>query len=171
MPLTRLAHSIIDGVADVKDQVFDAIMKYVGGDLLFYRAGQPDGLVAAQCEAWDPILAWARETFGSRFILTEGVMPVVQPERALAAARAVLPLDAWRLGALHAATTLTGSALLGLALMHGRLAAGEAWAAANIDEDWNMAQWGRDEMALARRAFRWEEMQAAAVVLESLRGT
>ena len=28
-----------------------------------------------------------------------------------------------------------------------------------------MAQWGRDEMALSRRAARWREMQAAALIL------
>ena len=80
-----------------------------------------------------------------------------------------LSRHAWRLGAMHSATSLTGSALLSLALMRGRLTADEAWAAANVDEDWQMSQWGRDEMALQRRAFRWEEMRAAAVVLEALR--
>jgi len=32
----------------------------------------------------------------------------------------------------------------------------------------NMAQWGRDEMAMARRAFRFAEFSAAAMVLKSL---
>jgi chaperone required for assembly of F1-ATPase len=38
-----------------------------------------------------------------------------------------------------------------------------------VDEDWNMAQWGRDELALERRAYREAEMHAAARVLELLR--
>jgi chaperone required for assembly of F1-ATPase len=66
-------------------------------------------------------------------------------------------------------TTLTGSALLALALALGRITVEEAWAAAHVDEDWQMAQWGRDEQALDRRAFRWDEMRAAATVLELLR--
>ena len=70
--------------------------------------------------------------------------------------------DLWRLGALNVVTTLTGSALLALALAAGRLDADEAWAAAHVDEDWNMEFWGRDELALARRAYRFAEMQAAA---------
>jgi len=41
-------------------------------------------------------------------------------------------------------------------------------AAAHVDEDWNMEQWGRDELALERRAFRFAEFQAAAKVLRSL---
>ena len=40
-----------------------------------------------------------------------------------------------------------------------------AWDAANVDEDWNMAQWGRDELALERRAARFADMQAAGTVL------
>ena len=51
-------------------------------------------------------------------------------------------------------TTLTGSALIALALARGVLSAEAAWQAAHVDEDWNMAQWGKDEMALERRAFR-----------------
>ena len=79
------------------------------------------------------------------------------------------PRDLWRLGALNAATTLTGSALLALAVAAGRLTLDEAWAAAHVDEDWNKAFWGRDTLALERRAFRLAEMQAAASVLAALR--
>ena len=38
--------------------------------------------------------------------------------------------------------------------------------AAHLDEDWNMQQWGRDELALQRRAYRYAELQAAAKVLQ-----
>ena len=65
-------------------------------------------------------------------------------------------------------TTLTGSALIALALAHGRLTAEEAWRAAHVDEDWNIEQWGGDGTALERRAFRFAELQAAATVLRSL---
>src|SRR5258707_5412699 len=41
MPLTRLANAIIDGVADRPLPVADEIAKYLGSDLLFYRAGSP----------------------------------------------------------------------------------------------------------------------------------
>jgi chaperone required for assembly of F1-ATPase len=80
---------------------------------------------------------------------------------------AAIPGDPWRLGALHSVTTLTGSALLALALARGRITADEAWAAAHVDEDWNMEQWGRDELALERRAYRYAELQAAATVLKN----
>ncbi len=44
MPLTRLANSIIDGVAPSPQPVAAEIEKYLGTDLLFYRAAEPAGL-------------------------------------------------------------------------------------------------------------------------------
>jgi chaperone required for assembly of F1-ATPase len=169
MPLTRLANSVIDGVADAPAAVAADAGKYLASDLVCYRAEAPEGLVARQAGAWDPILAWAHETLGARFLPAQGMTYVAQPESALAAARAAFPHDPWQLGAFHAVTTLTGSALLALAALHGRLTAEEAWQVAHVDEDWNMEFWGRDELALERRAARFAEMQAAATVLAELR--
>jgi len=115
------------------------------------------------------ILDWARTALGARFVLSEGIVFVTQPAGAIAAARAAIPADPWRLGAAHVVTTLTGSALIALALLSGQLSVADAWATAHVDEDWNMAQWGRDELALERRAYREAEMQAAGRVLALLR--
>ena len=167
MPLTRLANAVIDGVADSPGPVVAEIEKYLASDLLFYRAGGPQQLRERQAQHWDPILNWAAEALGAQFTLGQGVVHVAQPAAALHAARAALPTDPWRLGALHAVTTLTGSALIALALARGFVTAEQAWAAAHVDEDWNMEQWGRDELALQRRAFRFAEFQAAATVLRS----
>jgi chaperone required for assembly of F1-ATPase len=165
MPLTRLANSIIDGVVDKPEPVIREIARYLGSDLLFYRVEGPERLVARQAALWDPLIGWARDELGARFMLGEGVVYVEQPDTSLAAARAAIPADPWQIGALSSVTTLTGSALLALALLRGRISVEEAWTAANVDEDWNLELWGRDELALQRRAFRFTEMQAAATVL------
>jgi chaperone required for assembly of F1-ATPase len=168
MPLTRLANAIIDGVADRPAAVAADVEKYLASDLVCYRASAPRGLIERQARHWDPILQWASETLGARFLLGDGVGYVAQPASALTAARAAIPGDPWRLGAVQVVTTLTGSALIALALLRARLTADEAWAAAHVDEDWNMEQWGRDELALQRRAFHFAELKAAATVLGSL---
>jgi len=165
MPLTRLVNSIIDGVAIAPAPVAEEVAKYLGSDLVCYRADTPAGLVARQAQHWDPILDWARDTLGARFVLAEGVMFAAQPDHAIVAASAAIPSDPWRLGAVNVITTLTGSALIALALSQGRLTLDDAWTAAHVDEDWNMSQWGRDELALDRRAKRFAEMQAAGTVL------
>jgi chaperone required for assembly of F1-ATPase len=166
MPLTRLANSIIDGVIDTPSPVAREVERYLACDLVFYRAGGPVGLVMRQAMAWDPVLAWAREATGARFLLSEGIVFVTQPPQALAAASSAIPKHPWRLGAVHTITTLTGSALIAIALAQGALSVDAAWAAAHVDEDWNMQFWGRDELALEHRAARFSEMQAAAAVLE-----
>ncbi|HEY4920296.1 MAG TPA: ATP12 family protein [Xanthobacteraceae bacterium] len=166
MPLTRLANTIIDGVVAARPEIVAEIEKYLGSDLVYYRAEAPDALVMRQERHWDPILAFARDDLAARFVVTQGVNFVTQPAEAIEAARHAIPRDPWRLGAVHAVMTLTGSALIALALARGAVSPDAAWAAAHVDEDWNMEQWGRDELALARREARLAEVQAAVRVLE-----
>jgi chaperone required for assembly of F1-ATPase len=170
MPLTRLVNVILDGIAQRPQPVAAEIAKYLASDLLFYRAASPPGLVERQRLHWDPVLSWAADTLGAGFEPTVGVTHVTQREQALKAAALAIPDDAWRLGAVHSVTTLTGSALLALALARGRLSVEHTWEAANVDEDWNMEQWGRDELALERRGFRLAELEAAATVLRCVTG-
>jgi chaperone required for assembly of F1-ATPase len=168
MPLTRLANSIIDGVADRREEVAADVVKYLGSDLLFYRADGPEGLVAKQGAAWDPVVRWAADELGSRFVLAEGIVYARQPDHAIAAARTAIPDDAWIVGALHSITTLTGSALLALALLRRFRDAEATWRAAHVDEDWNFETWGFDDHAMARRAARETEFKAAALVLDAM---
>ncbi len=168
MPLNRLANTIIDGVAQSQSEVAAEIEKYLAADLVFYRAERPQGLVDRQAAAWDPVLAWGRAALGSHFEPTQGMVHVTQSPQSLRLAGAAIPRDPWRLGALHAMTTLTGSALIALAFAGGAMSLAPAWSAAHVEEDWNMELWGRDELALERRAWRFAEMQAAAEVLRSL---
>jgi chaperone required for assembly of F1-ATPase len=168
MPLTRLANSVVEGVIERVDAVADDLARYLNSDLLFYRAGHPEALVARESAHWDPVLFWAADTLGAHFILAEGVVHVRQPETAVAAARGALPGDPWSVAALHVVTTLTGSALLALALFHGALDADQVWAAAHVDEDWNAEKWGHDEEVVCRRAARLVDFRAAAQMLNAL---
>jgi chaperone required for assembly of F1-ATPase len=176
MPLTRMVNSAIDGVAAQIEPTIAEIGNYAGSDLVCYRAGEPEALVIAQSAAFDPVLAFARRTLGAQFICAEGVIHVEQPESSrravIDAVRAVGrdPASApFALAALHVMTTLTGSALLALAVAHGEMTAEEAWSAAHVDEDYQMRLWGADGEALERRARRWSEMAAAARLLETVR--
>jgi chaperone required for assembly of F1-ATPase len=170
MPVTRIANSAIDGVAAAMKETRAELAGYVETDMLFYRAAIPEKLAAAQVVAYDPVLEWARETFGAMFMLAEGILHLRQPERsvqAVQAAQAALE-GPFALAALHVMTTLTGSALVALAVFSGRLTASEAWRIAHVDEDFQISQWGEDDEAMARRAARWREMEAAAQVAAAL---
>jgi chaperone required for assembly of F1-ATPase len=164
MPLTRLVNSALDGVAADPEGVRADLLRYAASDLLCYRAGDPARLVERQSTAWDPVLDWAHDALGARFILADGVMFAQQPERALAAVgEALAGLDSpLALAALHTMTSLTGSVLLALAVARRQLTAAQAWTAAHVDEDYQAELWGADDEAMERRAARWREMDAAA---------
>src|SRR6201999_1301951 len=133
MPMTRFANSVVDAVVDRVAVVRDDIAKYLNSDLLFYRAGYPEALVEREAVHWDPVLFWAADELGAHFILAQGIMHVSQPEAAVAAARDALPHDPWSVAALHVVTTITGSALLALALHEDARDAEQVWAAAHVD--------------------------------------
>jgi chaperone required for assembly of F1-ATPase len=70
--------------------------------------------------------------------------------------------------ALHVVVSMTSSALLGLALWRRRFDAEHIWRLAHIDEDHQIAKWGEDDEAMARRKNHFRDMKAAAFVIGEL---
>ncbi len=167
MPVTRLVNTALDGVTGGEPAIRADILGYARSDLLCYRAGEPQGLVEQQRAPWDPVLAWAEKLLSVRFKLAQGVVHVEQPRDVLSAVESRLAAytDPFRLTGLSMATSLTGSALLALAVAEGFLGTNDAWRAAHVDEDWNIAQWGEDGEAMARRADRYRDFVAAMIAL------
>ena len=169
MPVTRLANTAVDGVADQVKEVLADVRLYSSSDLVCYRSEGPEALAELQSLAWDPYLEWAKTAFGARFFLAQGVMPVEQPAAALEAIGRVLEKYAtFAAACLHSMTSLTGSALLALAVTEGQVSAEQAWRDAHVDEDSTISQWGADKQAAVRRAYRWTEMKAAADLLRAV---
>jgi len=169
MPLTRLANTALDRVAVRKDPVVEEIAAFGQSDLLCYRASTPIELVERQVQAWTPLLRWAEEHLGAALLVTEGIMHVDQPADAVAALKsAVAALDPFRLAGLHTLTTISGSLVLGLAVVTGKLSADEAYVLSLIDETYQAEQWGSDEEAEQRLRNREAEIRAAGVFLELL---
>ncbi len=164
MPLTRLANSALDGVAESRAAVIDDLVRYAGSDLVCYRAGEPERLVAEQAAAWDPVLAAIRAETGAQFVLSQGVTFVAQPPGTVEAVRAWIEREpsTFRVAALHVMTTLTGSVLVAMACAMGRLSPEEAWRAAHADELYQESVWGQDAQAMARREARRTDFLAAA---------
>ncbi len=167
MPVTRLANTAIDGVAPRMNEVRADILSFAGTDALCYRAEEPEGLVAEQSRHWDPVLHWAEERLDARFVLAAGIVHVAQPQATMEAIEEALQkiAEPFVLAGLHVATTLTGSALLALALHRRELDGEQAWVAAHVDEDWNIRAWGGDVEAEARRAKRYLDFRAAELAV------
>ncbi|MTH97383.1 ATP12 family chaperone protein [Roseibium sp. RKSG952] len=166
MPLTRISNSAIDAVEDRFSEVADDITKFAGTDALCYRADGPETLVERQNQQWEPVVAWAEGLLGGRFVRVEGLIHKEQPKAVLEAYRARLQaFSALQLAALHTITSLTGSALLALALAEGVRSADDVWSAAFVEEDWNAEQWGEDTEAAHVRAYKRKEFDAAVLIL------
>lgn len=167
MPLTTLVCTALDAVAGKKSDVAEEIARYAQSDLLCYRAEAPRELVERQEKGWDPVLAWAARALSVPFRCTTGLMAVEQsPKVATAVLEILQPLGPLRLSAVHVLTTLTGSAVLALAVLVRRLTVEEAWRLAHIDEDWQVEKWGADREAGERTAARMKDARAAAKLLD-----
>ncbi|RWX63181.1 ATPase [Mesorhizobium sp. M4B.F.Ca.ET.089.01.1.1] len=171
MPVMRLVNTAIDGVASDPQAVLEDILRFASSDLLCYRADGPQGLVDRQNQLWDLVIDWARSALGARFLLAEGIVHVEQPRETIAVLGAHLAQrnEPLRLAAIHVMTSLTGSALLAMAVDFGELDGETAWAAAHVDEDWQIEHWGQDAEAVARRSARKRDMLAAIGLLEALK--
>ncbi len=151
MPLTRLVNTAIERVPVNRGPVVEQTLSLGKSDLVCYRAEYPQTLVARQAEDWDPLLDWLEQRHGARLATAQGIQFVEQPAEALMALeKAVWAHDDFALTGLSAASSVLGSLVLGLALLEGRLSAGEAFRLATLDEAFQAAQWGEDAEAQAR---------------------
>jgi len=170
MPVTRLINTAIDGVATDMQAVKEDIIRYAGTDLLCYRAEAPDQLVEQQNQLWDPVIDWAQNALSARFELAAGVMHIDQPPESISAFSVHVGQidDPAVLAATHVVMTLTGSAILAMAVCKGHLECENAWKLAHVDEDWNISLWGEDEETSERRAKRFLDMNAACEVIKAM---
>jgi chaperone required for assembly of F1-ATPase len=169
MPLTGLANAAIDRVAPDPEAFARGLASYGESDLLCYRAEQPRGLVARQAELWDPLLAWARRRFDVDFEVVSGIMHRPQPAGTVARlSQAVAARSAFELAALSPLVTVSGSLVIALALHEGAIDLEEAWAAASLDEAWQLEQWGADAEAEAALENRRRDFEAGYRFLQLL---
>lgn len=163
MPMTGLANAAIDQIAPDPVRFAHDIAAYGESDLLCYRADAPEALVARQAEQWQPLLDWAAERYGVRFVVTQGIVHVAQPQETLARlTAAVEALDPFTLAALFKLVTISGSLVIGLAAVEQTFPLARLWQAAELDELWQAEQWGDDDEALGRRVARHADFATAA---------
>ena len=162
MPVTRASNAAIDKVAEQQTEVADLIAAYGDSDLLCYRADGPEGLIARQAEAWDPLLDWAADTFDARLTPIVGLMPQPQNPDALSKLSAqVHAMDAFTLTAFHDLVGLSGSLIIGFAALRGHGDIETLWQTSRIDELWQEEQWGEDEEAQKMSAAKRDQFFAA----------
>ena len=163
MPLTRLLNITIDRIALDREAILAEIGAYADTDLLYYRAPD-DVLCLRQEKAFTPVLAWFQQTYGAAFILTDGVMPVVQPPASLEKIAAVFAAaNAATLASLAMMVPLLGSALLAIAILQGGVDVETALKIARLDEDFQAETWGMDADTAANWNAKCRDIRAAAL--------
>jgi ATP synthase F1 complex assembly factor 2 len=127
---TSLAARAIDAMNDVatRKDVRIALLKYLDTDTIWYFSSffagpayppdpprfsfhqdYPDTLVRLQDKHWNPLLAWARDTFNTEFYTSQSVLFSAQPD----ATKRVLDeelekLDSWKLAGCVSFTLIFG---------------------------------------------------------------
>jgi len=169
MPFMTLSSTTIDSVIPQVEAIALNLAAYGGSDLVCYRAENPDSLIKLQHDAWQPLVAWVKDRYGIRLIVTSGVVHVAQDAASLAKFNdIVLAFDAYRLTVLHEFTTLSGSLVIALAIMDGHITAEEGLERSLVDETFQANFWGADAEADARHAIRQAEFMNAKTFLSLL---
>ena len=170
MPITKAVNTALDRTAPEYEAVADLVAEYGGSDLICYRAEAPDGLIARQRAAWDPLVQWAADRHQARLITTSGVIHVLQPETGQQALRdAVRAYDPFELTGLYDLDALSGSLIIGLAVAEKEMTPEDGWAASRVDHSWQEDQWGVDDEAAAQAAYKAAEFAQAARLIELAR--
>lgn len=171
MKATGLANAALDQIAGNQAGFAAGIAQYGESDLLCYRADAPLELARRQAAQWDPILDWARRRYDVAFNVTSGIVHVAQPpETLLRLGGAVSALDPFPLAGLSILVTLSGSLVCGLAALEGAFAPDLLWDSSELEELWQVEQWGEDAEASARRALRRTEFLHAISFCDMGRG-
>jgi len=169
MPFTGLANAAIDRVAPDQEAFARGLALFGESDLLCYRAEGPAALVVRQSAEWDPILAWARRRFDVDFEVVQGIMHRPQPEMTLRQlGHAISSYGPFQLAGLSPLVTIGGSLVIALALAEEAITLDAAWAAASLDEAWQLEQWGEDADAAAVLEARRQEFAAGYRFLKLL---
>jgi chaperone required for assembly of F1-ATPase len=168
MPLTKLANTALDRATAERQSVLDEIVAYAGSDLVCYRADRPPELVKLQEQHWQPVLEWAEDHLNAAFTSTNSITHIQQSEDCLRAVRKhIEALDQWQLTGVYIVMTLTGSCVLAL-MAQAKHPADRIWAAAHVDEDYQISQWGEDHEAFERRKGRKREFDGLVQFFEML---
>jgi chaperone required for assembly of F1-ATPase len=169
MPLTRLVNVAIDRAPETRAGLVESIAGYAATDLICFRAPSPQRLREAQAEAWDPLVAWAGAALGLRLVAGDGLE--VHPDNASAVSglRALAQgLDDFHLTGLAHAVGVTGSGVVGFALLRGFLDGDAAYGAATVDERFQVAQWGEDDEARKRLEATAQDIKALDLFFRAL---
>lgn len=161
--LRDMADYAIDVVSAEPAALRADLLRYAETDTLCYRADPGEALYRRQLERWEPLLSAAEARHGVQFARISGIIHQPQPSETLTRlGQHLAGLDPFTLAALNTLTSLSASLVIGLAALEPAADAGALWIAAELEEEWQAEQWGRDAEAEERRTRRAKAFADAA---------
>lgn len=169
MPITQLAFAAIDWTPKSRVQLAEYVVAYADTDLCAHRAEAPVELVANQAAIWGPLLVWVQAAHGVTLPVVAGIIAAApDPQTRERLSAYVASLDDFRLTALGQAAGLSGSAVIALAMLDGRLDGKGAFEAAALDNLWALKRWGEDAEARAKLDRQAQEFDNIARFVEAV---
>ncbi|KAL6307941.1 ATP12-domain-containing protein [Sparassis latifolia] len=148
LPLTSLASRAIDAFKDedMRKEARAQLLKYLETDTICFHQDRPPALVSLQRKHWDPLLAWARSTFGVDIHTTDSFVVLSQPPETLKKFDEVMSeFDFWEMASMERATYASKSFLIALALVMRNFTVEEAAKAAHVEVNSQIELWGEVE--------------------------
>ncbi|KAF8212389.1 ATP12-domain-containing protein [Mycena galopus ATCC 62051] len=148
LPMTALASRAIDAMVDetTRAEVRQALLEYLDTDTICFYQDYPPQLVELQAQHWDPLLSWARSTFGVELHTFDSVLSNSQPDETKSKMNEVLStFDQWEMAAMERATYATKSFIIALALIKQQLSVEQAALAAQVEVASQIQWWGEVE--------------------------
>ena len=170
MPLTSLSATAIDHMGDAETRRLhvETLLKHFRTDVC--RVRSPDeGTAARQRRAHDDIVAWATREFGPTETSDSIFGPETSEKTVETLRRRLHAMCAWELTCAFALSAATKSLLIGLKALRGGLTVDEAIAAARVEEEAQIEEWGLVEGGHDLDQLDIRVKVAAPVVLMKLR--
>lgn len=174
MPLTQVLSTKIDRVFRERQAMSDTVLKYLDTDLICYRTDQPEDLKKAQEAAWDKWTAWFEDKFGVGLLTTSTLLALKHDAAAHECARTfVESLDDDAFTLLQIVVGASGSLVLGMAFVEGKISNEEIFDAARVEEHYKAKvydeeKYGPDPAQDTKDKALQADLSAAALYLNLL---
>ncbi len=173
MPLTQIVNTKIDHVLKNRAKMTSVILKYIDTDLLCYLASEPRELVELQKEKWGKCRSWFEGKSNYTLETTTGLVALSQPKGIHSfVSDYVSDLSDDEFTVLQIIVPLSGSLILGLAMVAGKITPQEVIDACFVEEDfkdtlYDSEKCGTDPYIGSKKQAAITDLQACEIYLQA----
>ncbi len=167
MPFTQILNTKIDRISRERTTMSAYVLKYLDTDLICYFADKPQTLIDQQKDKWQIWIDWFEREFGYRLQTTTGLAALTQDAGAHdAIAKYVAALNDDHFTILQLVTSVSGSLILGLAMVKGAANAQQIFDACFVEENFREAmydaeKYGSDPALEKEQKSKMQDLKAA----------